>query len=113
LKLANVVIATNESYKQIQIARGGRKPETIFVVRNGPSGERMRVATPSPRLRGFQKTILVYIGSLNPQDGVDYLLRSLNHLVNDLRRDDFYCVIMGSGDSLEDLRGQIRRLKLE
>ena len=52
----------------------------------------------------MQKEILVYIGSLNPQDGVDYLLRSLHHLLYDLKRDDFYCVIIGSGDSLEDLR---------
>lgn len=113
LKLANVTIATNESYKQIQIERGGRKPETIFVVRNGPNQKRMQVATPSARLRAMNKTILVYIGSLNPQDGVDYLLRSLKHLVYDLKREDFYCVIMGSGDSLEDLRELSRSLKLE
>lgn len=112
-KLANVTIATNESYKQIQIERGGRKPETIFVVRNGPNQKRMQVATPSPRLRAMNKTILVYIGSLNPQDGVDYLLRALKHLVDDLKREDFYCVIMGSGDSLEDLRELSRSLKLE
>lgn len=113
LKLANVLIATNESYKQIQIQRGGRKPEHIFVVRNGPNQKRMQVAPPTPRLRSMNKTILVYIGSLNPQDGVDYLLRSLKHLVYDLKREDFYCVIMGSGDSLQDLRDLTVSLKLE
>jgi len=112
LKLANVTIATNESYKQFHIERGGRKPETIFVVRNGPNKRRMQVATPSPRLRAMGKTILVYIGSLNPQDGVDYLLRSLKHLRYDLKREDFHCVIMGSGDSLEDLRKMAAELKL-
>lgn len=113
LKLANVTIATNESYKQFHIDRGGRKPETIFVVRNGPNQRRMQVAVPSPRLRALGKTILVYIGSLNPQDGVDYLLRSLKHLRYDLKREDFYCVIMGSGDSLEDLRKMAVDLKLK
>jgi glycosyltransferase involved in cell wall biosynthesis len=112
LKLANVTIATNESYKQIQVERGGRKPETVFVVRNGPNKDRMQVPSPSKRLRDMQKKILVYIGSLNPQDGVDYLLRSLKHLVYDLKRDDFHCVIIGSGDSLEDLRDLAKRLKL-
>jgi len=112
LKLANVTIATNESYKQFHIERGGRKPETIFVVRNGPNTRRMQVATASPRLRAMGKTILVYIGSLNPQDGVDYLLRSLKQLRYDLKREDFYCVIMGSGDSLEDLRKLSAELKL-
>jgi len=76
LKLADVTIATNESYKQIQIERGGRKPETIFVVRNGPNRYRMNMPAPSRRLRESGKKVLVYIGSLNPQDGVDYLLRS-------------------------------------
>lgn len=112
LKLANVTIATNESYKQFHMDRGGRKPETIFVVRNGPNQRRMQVASPSPRLRAMGKTIMVYIGSLNPQDGVDYLLRSLKHLRYDLKREDFYCVIMGSGDSLEDLRKMATELKL-
>jgi glycosyltransferase involved in cell wall biosynthesis len=55
----------------------------------------------------------VYIGCLNPQDGVDYLLRSLHHLRRDLQRDDFHCVIMGSGDSLEDLRRLSTELQLD
>jgi glycosyltransferase involved in cell wall biosynthesis len=113
LKLANVTIATNESYKQIHIERGGRNPDSIFVVRNGPNRKRMQVVQPSARLRGMGKKILVYIGSLNPQDGVDYLVRSLKHLTFDLKRNDFYCVIIGSGDSLQDLRDQVIALKLE
>jgi glycosyltransferase involved in cell wall biosynthesis len=113
LRLANVLIATNESYKEIQMKRGGRSAEEIFVVRNGPNQGRMQVACPSPRLRAMNKPILAYIGSLNPQDGVDYLLRSLKHLVYDLKRDDFYCVIMGSGDSLQDLRDLAKSLNLD
>jgi len=113
LKLANVTIATNESYKQIQMQRGGRKPESIFLVRNGPNAERMQVPDPNPRLRKLNKQIFCYIGSLNPQDGVDYLLRALGHLVHDLKREDFYCVIMGSGDSLDSLRALSKQLKLD
>jgi len=113
LKLADVTIATNESYKQIQMDRGGRKPETIFIVRNGPNRKRMEIGQPSERLRKMGKTILCYIGSLNPQDGVDYLIRALHHLRFELKREDFYCVIMGSGDSLEDLREQAKQLNLE
>jgi glycosyltransferase involved in cell wall biosynthesis len=113
LKLANVTIATNESYKTTHVRRGGRRPETVFVVRNGPNPRRMKIEKPSERLVQMNKTILCYIGSLNPQDGVDYLLRSIHHLVYVLRREDFYCVIMGSGDSLEGLRALAIELKLE
>jgi glycosyltransferase involved in cell wall biosynthesis len=113
LKLADVTIATNESYKEIQIQRGGRRAEKCFVVRNGPGPDRMDVVAPSPRLRQMGKPILCYIGCLNPQDGLDYLLRALAQLTFELKRDDYYCVIMGSGDSLEDLRKMNRELGLE
>ena len=113
LKLADVTIATNESYKQIQMERGGRKPESIFIVRNGPNRTRMTTVAPSERLRKMDRKILCYIGSLNPQDGVDYLLRALKHLVYDLNRKDFYCVIIGNGDSLQDLRDLSAQLKLD
>jgi glycosyltransferase involved in cell wall biosynthesis len=112
LKLADVTIATNESYKRIQIERANKNPRSIFIVRNGPNGMRMTPVTPSTRLRGINKCILCYIGSLNPQDGVDYLLRSLRHLFHDLKRSDFHCVIMGTGDSLQDLRDLAESLQL-
>jgi len=85
----------------------------VFVVRNGPNLKRVNYRTPSERLRRMNKTILCYVGALNPQDGVDYLLRSLRDLVCKLNRKDFYCVIMGSGDSLEDLRKLARGLDLD
>ena len=47
LKLADVTIATNDSYKQIHIARGGREPKTVYVVRNGPNRERMQIVNPA------------------------------------------------------------------
>ena len=60
----------------------------------------------------MNKCILCYVGSLNPQDGVDYLLRSLRYLLHDLKRSDFHCVIMGTGDSLQDLRDLAGTLQL-
>jgi glycosyltransferase involved in cell wall biosynthesis len=112
LKLADVTIATNESYKQIQIERANKNPADVFVVRNGPNQMRMTPAAPSARLKGMNKCILCYVGSLNPQDGVDYLLRSLRYLLHGLKRSDFHCVIMGTGDSLQDLRDLAGNLQL-
>jgi glycosyltransferase involved in cell wall biosynthesis len=112
LKLADITIATNESYKQIQIERANKNPSDVFVVRNGPSQMRMTPVPPNARLKKINKFILCYIGSLNPQDGVDYLLRSLRTLLYDLKRSDFHCVIMGTGDSLQDLRDLAGTLQL-
>lgn len=113
LWLADVTIATNESYRAIHIERGKVKPENTFVVRNAPNLSRVASRTPTERLRRMNKSILCYVGALNPQDGVDYLLRSLKCLIEKLNRKDFYCAIMGSGDSLEDLRALSRELDLD
>ena len=113
LRLADITIATNESYRAIQLERGKVKPEKVFVARNGPNLRRVANRTPCERLRNMNKCILCYVGALNPQDGVDYLLRSLRDLVFKLNRRDFYCVIMGTGDSLDDLRALARDLNLE
>ncbi len=112
------------------VIHGHNPPDTLFLValpfkllgkkfvfdqhdlRNGPDQMRMAPVAPSARLRGMNKHILCYIGSLNPQDGIDYLLRSLRHLLHDLKRSDFHCVIMGTGDSLQDLRDLAEKLQL-
>jgi glycosyltransferase involved in cell wall biosynthesis len=106
VRLADVVIATNESYRAIDIQRNGIDPDKVFVVRNGPDLARVRFIEPDPQLRCMGRTILGYVGAMNPQDGLDYLLRALSHLVHDLKRTDFYCVLIGAGDSRATLESQ-------
>jgi glycosyltransferase involved in cell wall biosynthesis len=105
VRLADVVIATNESYRAIDIQRNGIEPDKVFVVRNGPNLARVRFIN-GPHLRGMGRTILGYVGAMNPQDGLDYLLRALSHLAHDLKRNDFYCVLIGDGDSRATLESQ-------
>jgi glycosyltransferase involved in cell wall biosynthesis len=50
---------------------------------------------------------------MGPQDGVDYLVRAIYHLVNDLGRHDVFCVIVGEGTMLPDLEALVRELSLE
>jgi glycosyltransferase involved in cell wall biosynthesis len=104
LQVSTISIATNESYKAIQVARGGKRPEQVFVVRNGPDLNRVRLVAPDERLKSMNKCIFGYVGAMNPQDGLDYMLRSLHVLVHKFKRTDFYCVAIGTGDSLEGLK---------
>lgn len=113
LKFADAVIATNESYKAIEVERGEINPEKIFIVRNGPDLNRVRRVPPDDKLKKRGRIILGYVGCMNPQDGVDYLLRSLKYLIVELKRTDFFCVNVGCGDSLEDLKSMTRELDLE
>jgi glycosyltransferase involved in cell wall biosynthesis len=113
LKLADIVIATNESYREIEIRRGKLDARKVFVVRNGPDLNRVRLTGPDERLKSMNKKILVYIGIMGPQDGVDYLMRAVHHLVYGLGRTDFYCVLIGKGDSLESLKALAHDLKID
>ena len=112
LKLADVIIATNESYRDNDIQRGKLNVRKVFVVRNGPDLNRMKLMPPDERTVRMGKKILVYIGVMGPQDGVDYLLRSIHCLVYDLDRNDFYCILIGKGDSLDDLKALAVELKI-
>lgn len=112
LKLANIVIATNESYKAIEVARGKINPNIVHIVRNGPNLNRIREVEPDQELKKMRKHILVYVGCMGPQDGVDYLLRSIHHLVYEIGRKDFFCLIIGKGDSFEDLKALSHQLEI-
>jgi glycosyltransferase involved in cell wall biosynthesis len=112
-RLANHVIATNESYKKIEMERG-RVPEArITIVRNGIELDRLRSVEPDRALRQKGKMIIGYVGVMGFQDGVDNLLRALHHLLRDLRRTDFYCILIGDGDAWPGLKKLVRELALE
>jgi len=112
-RTADLVISTNESYRQMAIARGGMKPERVFVVRSGPSRERFAtVRAVDPALKRGRRYLVAYLGVMAPQDGVDHLLRAARHLVHARGRGDVAFTLMGAGDSFEDLRGLARELDL-
>jgi glycosyltransferase involved in cell wall biosynthesis/peptidoglycan/xylan/chitin deacetylase (PgdA/CDA1 family) len=103
-RVADHVIANNHSYMALEVERDRVAPERITVVRNGPNLSTVRQVEPDPGLRRKGKTIIGYVGVTGFQDGVDYLLRALKHLVCDLGRTDFFCVLIGDGDAGPSLR---------
>ena len=103
-KAADVVIATNESYKSVAVNRGKKHPDTVFVVRNGPNLGRFQPVTPNPDLRNGREHLVCYVGVMADQDGLDYLLHAINHVVNARRREDVTFALIGSGDSVDGLK---------
>lgn len=110
---ADHVISTNESYKKIAMERGQVPEENISVVRNGPDLDRLNLVEPDTKLSQKGKTIITYVGALGHQDGLDYLLRAFQHLIKDLNRTDFYCVVMGAGTALPGLKQLATKLELD
>ena len=109
--VADHVIATNESYKAVEVERGGVPVDRITVVRNGV--EIPPPLQPDPAIRQKAKTIIAFVGVMGFQDGVDYLLRALHHLLHNLSRNDFYCVLMGDGDAWVSLLALAKQLRLD
>jgi glycosyltransferase involved in cell wall biosynthesis len=111
-KTANVVISTNESYRQIAICRGGRRPEDVFVVRSGPDLSRVRAVPPNPAWRRGRDFLVGYVGVMGEQEGIDLLLESAMHVVQTQGRRDIQFCLVGGGPSLVDLKAQAERMGL-
>ncbi len=99
-RAADISIATNESYRRIAMERGGMAPERTIVVRSGPSLERMQIRPPQPHLKRGRAHLVGYVGVMGRQEGIDYLLRAVRHLVFDLHRTDIHFGLVGGGTSL-------------
>jgi glycosyltransferase involved in cell wall biosynthesis len=104
-RTADVSIATNESYRRIAMERGGMAPERVFVVRSGPSLERMKIGPPDDKLKRGRSYLVGYVGVMGKQEGVDYLLRAIQYLVFNLHRTDIHFGLVGGGTSLGAMKG--------
>jgi glycosyltransferase involved in cell wall biosynthesis len=100
---ADVSIATNESYRQIAIERGGMPPERVFVVRSGPDLTRLELREPVPERRHGRRHLVGYVGVMGKQEGIPYLLEAVRVIVRDLERDDVHFTLIGGGPELEAL----------
>ena len=103
-KIADVSIATNESYKKIAIERGGMAPEKVHVVRSGPKLDRLRKLPPIESLKKGRKFLVGYVGVMGAQEGIDYLLRAIQHIVTQFKRDDIHFGLVGGGTDLEAMK---------
>ncbi|MEJ2008313.1 MAG: glycosyltransferase family 4 protein [Acidobacteriota bacterium] len=103
-RTATVSIATNESYREVALTRGGMKPDRAFIVRSCPDLEKIRVSPPKPELKHGKPLMAVYVGVMGPQDGLDLLLESIRYIVQDAGRDDVSFVLIGRGTETASLK---------
>lgn len=109
---ADVVIVTNDSYRQLAMTRGGKPSDAVFVVRNGPPLSYQPV-DPDPGIVGRAKHLIGYVGTIGPQDGLDYWVRAVHVMVFTLGRRDFLSIVIGDGDALAGVRALACELKVD
>jgi len=106
-RLSDVVIATNNSYKELAITRGRVDPDDVFVVRNGPDPRTFRAAPPRPALKEGKRYLIGYVGFMGFQDGLDILIDIAEYIKN-LGRRDIRFVCAGKGSELSMLRNMVQ-----
>jgi glycosyltransferase involved in cell wall biosynthesis len=102
-RMADVSIATNESFRRIAIERGKMRPDRVFVVRTGPNLARIRPLPPDEKWKAGRKHLVAYVGSIAKQDGVDLLVDVAAHIRRVRERDDVQFVVVGGGAELDTI----------
>lgn len=102
--LADISIATNESYRTIAIERGHMKADRVFVVRSGPNLARVRALPPDLKWNNGRRYLVAYVGVIGKQEGLDLLMETVKYLRDTRARDDIQFVIVGSGPELANVQ---------
>lgn len=99
-RVADVAIATNETFRDIAIARGGMSKDRVFIVRSVPDTSRFRRVEADPALKNGRKHLVGFVGIMGAQDGVDLIVEAMNTIVHEQGRTDIQALIVGTGTEL-------------
>jgi len=111
--IADVVIATNDSYRRIALSRGRKRPEQVFVVRSAPDLARFHALRPEPALKRGRRFLVGYVGVMGPQEGLDHLLHAIAMIVDRHGRRDITFRLIGDGPSRPSLLSMARDLGID
>lgn len=109
-RAANHVLVTSESGRQCAITRGGVPAEHLTLVLNGPDLSRLPEVIADRSVRDVVE--VGYVGDMNPQDGIDNLLRAAAHIRWTQQRSDVHFVLVGDGSASPALHDLATRLQL-
>lgn len=110
---ADTVLVTNRSYASNPHLRGGVDENRVFVVGNGPDPTRIFPVDERPELRRGRTHLVLWIGAMSKQEGLEHLLVAADELVNRRGRSDVSFALVGPGDVHDVLAAEITRLELE
>jgi glycosyltransferase involved in cell wall biosynthesis len=110
-RTSDVVMVTNESYRDLATGRGRVPPEDVFVVRNGPDPATFSPVPPDPKWKMGRQYLVGYVGYMNIQDGLDILV-DVAQYINDSGREDIAFLCAGGGPELGKLRELVKQKNL-
>lgn len=109
---SDVVMSTNNSYRDVAFSRGGIHEDSVFVVRNGVEPKAFKAVPPNPSLKHGKRYLVGYVGVMNSQEGLDILLEVALRIKH-LGRRDIHFTCIGGGPELPRLRDLLQKKHLE
>jgi glycosyltransferase involved in cell wall biosynthesis len=103
-RAADLVISTNQSYRDIACERGGIPDNRSAIVRNGVDITRFHRKTPRPELKREFTYMAVYLGIMGKQDGVDRVVQAVHQVVHTFGRRDVLFTMIGKGECWRELQ---------
>jgi glycosyltransferase involved in cell wall biosynthesis len=110
-RASGVVMSTNDSYREIALGRGGKSPEDVFVVRNGPDLKTFQTVPQNPTLKYGKRYLVGYVGAMGEQEGLDILMNVAEY-IRSLGRNDVHFTCVGGGPALAGLRKMVEEKAL-
>ncbi len=110
-RAADVVIATNDSMRDLAAGRGGVDPARIVVVRSSVDPTRTYRVAADPAVKEGKEFLVVYLGVMGPQDGLDLFVRMAREMTDRLPG-KFRFIAVGDGSEREPARNLASALGL-
>lgn len=111
LRMADRIITTSEALRQLAAHRSKKPLEKITLVRSGPDLKKVSLPAPNPALREGFSHVVLYIGIIGQQDGLDLLMQAAAHLLRHQGRNDILFLVIGDGphrQAIEELAAQLQ-----
>ena len=112
-RAADLVIATNESYRSVALTRGGKRPDEVEVVRSGPRISAFSPVSANAALKRGRDFLVCYLGVMGPNDGLDCLVDAIDAAATRFGRRDIHFVLIGDGDVRPRIEARVRDQHLE
>ncbi|HEX5483969.1 MAG TPA: glycosyltransferase, partial [Terriglobia bacterium] len=85
----------------------------VFIVHSSPELRRVQIQPPQPDLKKGKAYLVVYLGVMGPQEGLDLLLESIEWIVKERERQDIAFVLIGAGSEQAKLKKLVTEKNLK
>lgn len=109
VRCADAVIAVNQSHHDIAISRDEIESNKVTIVRSGPPRLWSEVQALCPEFKKGRRFLVVFLGEMGSQDGIELLLRAIRHYADSYPKEVLFTLIGGGPEQprMKDMAHQL------